>query len=78
MPELASDVTPLSQLAESLNSVPRPPVGCVWFELNLTLLMSVGRAFPGAALSVGAWDVSAALLPSSIYVPPSLLVGMSG
>ena len=75
-PELAADVTSLSQFAEFLDSVPRLPVGLVRFEFDLHLQMAVGIAILGVVVSVAAWAVRVA--PASGAVPPAVLVGMAG
>ena len=77
-PKLAADVISLSQSEEISDSAPRPSVGWVQFELDLTHQLVVGIALLGVAVSVGAWDVGVAPFPAGELVPPALLVGTSG
>ena len=76
--ELAVDMTSLSWLAASLDSVTVLYFGCGQFELDLLLPISIVIAVQGVVISVGTWSSGASLAPAGGVVPPASQVGTSG
>ena len=61
-----------------MDYVLRPPVGCVWFETDLSPPMAVSVAFWGVEVLVGDWTVGAAPAPADGAVMPVSSVGTAG
>ena len=71
-------MTSISRSAASLDSVPRPFVVCVRFELDFPPLISIGVAVFGVAVLVNACAAGAAPVPAGGVIPITSSVGTAG